>query len=232
MRLGSEHVTKVNVRIIAATNKDLQKEVDLGNFRRDLYFRLKAVTLAIPPLRERRDDISEMIHKFSDELRIKNKIPDLRLSPDAMDLLINYYWPGNVRELKNVLESAVALSRNGNLQSGDFLPLLSASPSGDSVKHLPVHIHKDPDELDREMIYRALIEIKKDLMDLKRIANDTFQETGREVETDEIIPMEQLEKRAIINALNHTKWNRKEAARLLGIGERTLYRKLKEYEIH
>ncbi len=232
MRLGSEHVTKVDVRLIAATNKDLQKEVDLNNFRRDLYFRLKAVTLSIPPLRERKEDITSLINKFREELSTKNKISDLTLSPDATDLLINYYWPGNVRELKNVLESAAALSGTDKLQSSDFLPLLSAAPPGEGNKNLPVHIHKDPGELDREMIYRALIEIKKDLMDLKRIANDTVQQNGKEVEMDEIIPMDQLEKKAIINALNHTKWNRKEAARLLGIGERTLYRKLKEYEIH
>ena len=232
MRLGSEHITKADVRLIAATNKDLQREVDLGNFRKDLYFRLKAVTLSIPPLRERKEDISALIDKFLDEVRTKSKISNLTLSTNARDLLINYYWPGNVRELKNVLESAAALSKNGDLQSGDFLPLLSTSPTGDGNKHLPVHIHKDPDELDREMIYRALIEIKRDLMDLKKIANETLNETGREVEVDEIIPMDQLEKRAIINALNQTKWNRKETARLLGIGERTLYRKLKEYEIH
>jgi transcriptional regulator of acetoin/glycerol metabolism len=81
------------------------------------------------------------------------------------------------------------------------------------------------------MIYRALIEIKKDLMDLKQIANETVQDSDNEVKTGEVIPIDQLEKKAIINALIHTKWNRKEAARLLGIGERTLYRKLKEYDI-
>lgn len=231
MRLGSEKVTKADVRLITATNKDLQEEVDLTNFRKDLYFRLKAVTLSIPPLRERREDIAPLINKFLDELIQKNNIPDLTVSSDANDLLINYYWPGNTRELKNVLESAAALSKNGNLQSDDFLPLLSTAPEFSRAKNLPVHIHKDPEELDREMIYRALIEIKKDLMDLKQIANGTLQDQGKEVEIDEVISMDKLEKKAIINALNHTKWNRKEAARLLGIGERTLYRKLKEYDI-
>lgn len=231
MKLGSENVTKVDVRLIAATNKNLQTEVDKHNFRKDLYFRLKAVTLSIPPLRERREDISSLITMFIDEVQQKNNIADLTLSPDANDLLLNYYWPGNVRELKNVLESAAALSKNGRLQSDDFLPLLSTAPGDNGVKNLPVHIHKDPEELDREMIYRALIEIKKDLMDLKNIANETLQDSDKEIEVDEVVSMDELEKKAIIKALNHTKWNRKEAARLLGMAERTLYRKLKEYDI-
>jgi transcriptional regulator with GAF, ATPase, and Fis domain len=231
MRLGSEKVTKVDVRLIAATNKDLQREVDNNNFRKDLYFRLKAVTLSIPPLRERREDISSLIDKFISELPQRNNVTKLTISSDAADLLINYYWPGNVRELKNVIGSAAALSKNTELQREDFLHLLSAAPESSAISNLPVHIHKDPEELNREMIYRALIEIKKDLMDLKRIANETVQSSGKEVEIDEVIPIDQLEKKAIINALNSTKWNRKEAARLLGIAERTLYRKLKEYEI-
>lgn len=231
MRLGSENVTKVDIRLIAATNKDLQNEVNQNNFRNDLYFRLKAVSLSIPPLRERREDIAPLITKFLDELSQKNNVLDLTVSSDADDLLINYYWPGNTRELKNVLESATALSKTGKLQSEDFLPLLSSAPEFPETKNLPVHIRKDPEELDREMIYRALIEIKKDLIDLKQIANGTLPDQGKEVKINEIIPMDQLEKNAIINALNHTKWNRKEAARLLGIGERTLYRKLKEYDL-
>jgi transcriptional regulator with GAF, ATPase, and Fis domain len=231
MRLGSEYVTKVDVRLITATNKDLQKEVDQNNFRKDLYFRLKAVSLSIPPLRERREDIAPLINKFLAELMQKYKVSDLTVSSDANDLLINYYWPGNARELKNVLESAAALSKSGKLQSDDFVPLLSPAPEYSRSKNLPVHISKGSEELDREMIYRALIEIKKDLIDLKQIAKGTLQDQSKEVEIDEVIPMDKLEKRAIINALSHTKWNRKEAARLLGIGERTLYRKLKEYDI-
>jgi transcriptional regulator with PAS, ATPase and Fis domain len=234
MRIGSESVTKVDVRIIAATNKDLEKEVDSKKFRNDLYFRLKAVTLNIPPLRKRRGDILELSNHFLKNYSQLNKIPEPKLTKDATELLINYDWPGNIRELKNVIESAVALSKTGLLDVDSFIPLLSTALPDEELRNLPVHINRPPDLLDREMIYRALIEIKKDLIDLKQLAlrNESEISGQNPYENEsEIIPLDQLEKQAITNALKHTQYNRRKAAKLLNISERTLYRKLKEYGI-
>ena len=233
MRLGGETVTKVDVRIIAATNKDLQRDVDSKKFRNDLYFRLKAVTLNIPPLRNRRGDILELAETFLKNYSVNNRIPPPKLTKEAVELLINYDWPGNIRELKNVVESAVALSKTGTLDTESFIPLLTTTQSSDEFRYLPIHLNRPPESLDREIIYRALIEIKKDLIDLKQLAFKTNGNANQtfDIPVDEIIPLEELEKRAILNALNFCKHNKRKTANLLKISERTLYRKLKDYGI-
>jgi len=234
MKIGSETVTKVDVRIIAASNKDLQKEVDAKRFRNDLYFRLKAVTLNIPPLRQRTEDINLLISHFTKQYSKSNNIEEPKIPASTLDLLNEYTWPGNVRELKNVIETAVTLSKNGILTPELFLPLLSSSQSDKDYRNLPVHLNRSPESIDREMILGALIEIKKDLMELKRIAyrNDyEYQDSEEKFELDEIAPLVVLEKEAIQKALSFTNGNKRKAAKLLAISERTLYRKLKEYEI-
>ncbi len=234
MPVGSETVKKVDVRIIAASNRDLQKEVDAKRFRQDLYFRLKAVTLVIPPLRERKEDIPELVEYFLKQYSEKNNIPLPELTRDAMELLMDYPWPGNIRELKNTLESAVALSKDGILDSEAFLPLLTSRQIEEDPRHLPVHVHKSADSMDREMILGALIEIKKDLNELKGFAyknQNTEINNPEDVEMEEIIPLDELEKNAIKKALKFTKGNKRKAAQLLKISERTLYRKIKEYGI-
>ena len=233
MRLGSETVTKVDVRIIAASNKDLQREVDAKKFRKDLYFRLKAVSLNIPPLRNRPEDIVALLNHFLKLYAKTNNIPEPKITGSAYDLLTNYYWPGNIRELKNTIETAAALNKDDILDADDFTHLISVADEYSNNRNLPVHLHRSPEALDREMIYRALIEIKKDLMDLKSMAwhygNDYQPEHESKVE--EIVPIEKLEKEAIENALKFTRGNKRKAAKLLKISERTLYRKLKEYDI-
>lgn len=234
MRIGSETVTKVDVRIIAATNKDLQREVDSKKFRNDLYFRLKAVSLHIPPLRERRGDISELISHFIKYYSNNNRRTSPQITKEAENFLINYNWPGNIRELKNTLETAIALSKTGLLDVDSFIPLLTERRVDDELRNLPVHINRSAESLDREMIYRALIEIKKDLIDLKQIAaknQNDLNNTQAQLNINEVVSLEDVEKQAILNAINYTKFNRRKAARLLGISERTLYRKLKDYGI-
>lgn len=232
MRIGSERVTTVNVRIIAATNKSLQEEVEKKHFRNDLYFRLKAVTLTIPPLRDRREDILPLANYFFRSYSEKNNLPEFEFNNDVADLLLNYDWPGNVRELKNTIESVLALSKSGKISADSFSLLLSPHQAFTESQNLPVHLDKPSDALDREMIYRALIEIKKDVNDLKTIASMNLNNIEQtKIIDDEIIPINELEKRAIKNALTQTKWNKKLTAKLLNISERTLYRKLKEYEI-
>ncbi|MGK9368824.1 sigma-54 interaction domain-containing protein [Melioribacter sp. Ez-97] len=235
MPIGSETVTKVDVRIIAATNKDLQKEVDAKKFRNDLYFRLKAVTLYIPPLRKRKEDILDLANHFLKKFAENNQIKVPLFTKGAEELLVNYNWPGNIRELKNVVETAAALCRNGVIDDDLLKPLLVPEAVEDlTPRNLPVHLNRSPEALDREMIYRALIEIKKDLIELKNIALNNAPENNHgstTIHPDEVVPLDELEKRAIINAIKFTGNNRRKAARLLKISERTLYRKLKEYGI-
>ena len=231
MKIGSETVTKVDVRIIAATNKDLQREVDAKKFRNDLYFRLKAVTLNVPQLRARLGDIMELANHFLKNYSINNNISGTFITKGAEEVLINYNWPGNIRELKNVIETAAALSKSGIIDSDSIKPLLNEKRSDEELRNLPVYLNRSVESLDREMIYRALIEIKKDLMDLKQIAvkNQREESSHLNINTNEIIKLDNIEKQAIINAVNFTKHNKRKAAKLLGISERTLYRKLKEY---
>jgi transcriptional regulator with GAF, ATPase, and Fis domain len=232
--LGSERTKKVDVRIIAATNKDLQMEVDSKRFRNDLYFRLKAVTLYIPPLRERKDDITLLLDHFLELYSEKNKIDKPKITKEAYTLLNDYYWPGNVRELKNVIETAAALDTRGMLSPNSFLNLLSTPKVEKNIRNLPMPLHKTSESLDRDIILGALIEIKKDLNELKNFAyNSNIQNTPEEdlPIIAEIVPISILEKDAIIKALAFTKQNKRNAAKLLGLSERTLYRKIKEYKI-
>lgn len=229
MRIGAETVTKVDVRIIAATNKDLQKEVDSKRFREDLFFRLKAVTFNIPPLRKRIGDIEEFAMFFLKSYSEGNHITTPRITKEAMDILINYPWPGNVRELKNAVETAIALNKNGVLDEFSFLPLLREIEKDiPNQRNLPVFLNKTPEDADRELMYRALFEIKKDLIELKDLIYRRQEEISN---NDEVIPLAEVEKNAIIKALEKTRGNKRMAARLLNISERTFYRKMKGYEI-
>ncbi|MFZ1291087.1 MAG: sigma-54 dependent transcriptional regulator [Melioribacteraceae bacterium] len=232
--LGSETTKKVDVRIIAATNKDLQTEVDSKRFRKDLYFRLKAVTLYIPPLRERKEDVILLLNYFLKNYAEHHKIESPRITNESYELLNNYFWPGNIRELKNVIETAAALNKTGILSEDSFVNLLSKPRIEEETKNLPIHLQRSSESLDREMILGALIEIKKDLNELKNFAyrsNIPQKSEEANYDLDEIIPITKLEKDAIKKALSFTKESKRKAAILLGISERTLYRKIKEYGI-
>jgi len=227
MRIGAETVTNVDVRIIAATNKDLQNEVDAKRFREDLYFRLKAVTINIPPLRKRVGDIEEFALHFLKLYSEANHISIPRITVEGMEVLRNYSWPGNIRELKNTIETAVALNRNGTLDDLSFLPLLMETRNDSrNNRNLPVFLNKTPEDADRELIYRALFEIKKDLIELKDII---YRRQDEIANNDEIQSLADVEKNAINKALERTHGNKRMAARLLNISERTFYRKMKDY---
>ncbi len=235
MKIGAETVTKVDVRIIAATNKDLQREVESRRFREDLYFRLKAVTLNIPPLRKRKSDIPLLVQYFLDAYCLSNKIIKPEITNEAMDILMNYPWPGNIRELKNTIETAVALNVNGKLDWNSFSSFVSTNEEKyNEPRNLPIYLRKSPEEADRELLYRALFEIKKDIMELKDLLYQRQFEIynqGQESEVQKIIPLDQMEKKAIQDALQNTGGNKRNAAKLLNISERTLYRKIKEYAL-
>lgn len=233
MKLGAETVVRVDVRIIAATNKDLQKEVDARRFREDLFFRLKAVSLNIPPLRKRKNDIEDLAKHFAKNYCDNNKVvcPDFTIG--AIEILKNYSWPGNIRELKNTIETAIALNRGKTLSEEMFSDLVSDYVDFDEQRQLPVFLRKSPEDADRELMYRALFEIKKDIMELKDLITHRFnvEDFNRSGNGDDVLSIRDLEKDAIIKALDKTKGSKRKAARLLNISERTLYRKLKEYDI-
>ena len=233
MRIGAETVTKVDVRIIAATNKDLKEEVDRRQFREDLYFRLKAVNLSIPPLRKRREDIELLVNYFLEGYTTANKIELPIITQEAMAMLMEYDWPGNVRELKNAVETAIAINRNRVLDVDSFSQLFMEKENFSLNRNLPVFLRKTPEDADREILYRALFEIKKDLIELK----DLVIQTGREANIKNEEPkknqfsLDELEKETIIAALDKTRGNKRKASKLLNISERTLYRKIKQYEL-
>jgi transcriptional regulator with PAS, ATPase and Fis domain len=233
MRIGAETVTKVDVRIIAATNKDLQEEVNRRRFREDLFFRLKAVSLFIPPLRKRKGDIPLLVKYFLENYTSLNKITLPKITDEAMDILLEHNWPGNVRELKNAIETAVALNRDGVIDVDSFSKLIDREDENISSRNLPVFLRKSPEDADREILYRALFEIKKDLIELK----DLILETGRDniVKGEEpkknLFSLDIIERDTIKAALDKTRGNKRKASKLLNISERTLYRKIKQYDL-
>jgi transcriptional regulator with PAS, ATPase and Fis domain len=232
MRIGAETVTRVDVRIIAATNKDLQEEVDRRRFREDLYFRLKAVTLNIPPLRSRKEDIESLADYFLKRYSEANKIETPRITREAMNMLIDYNWPGNVRELKNSIETAVALNRDGVLDVDSFSQLFIQTENQSFNRNLPVFLRKTPEDADREILYRALFEIKKDLIELKDLVIQTGRETSvKEEDKQNQFSLDEIERDTIKAALDKTRGNKRKASKLLNISERTLYRKIKQYDL-
>ncbi len=233
MRIGAETVTKVDVRIIAATNKDLQEEVNSRRFREDLFFRIKAVSLTIPPLRKRKGDIPLLVNYFLENYTSLNKISLPKITDEAMDVLLEYNWPGNVRELKNAIETAVTLNRDGVIDVDSFSELMVREDENVSSRNLPVFLRKTPEDADREIFYRALFEIKKDLIELK----DLVLQNGREsiVKGEEpkknLFALDIIERDTIKAALDKTRGNKRKASKLLNISERTLYRKIKQYDL-
>jgi DNA-binding NtrC family response regulator len=148
-------------------------------------------------------------------------------------MLVEYDWPGNVRELKNSVETAVALNRNGVLDVDSFSQLFMQKENPSLNRNLPVFLRKTPEDADREILYRALFEIKKDLIELK----DLVVQTGREAAVKHEEPkknqfsLDELEKETIKAALDKTRGNKRKASKLLNISERTLYRKIKQYDL-
>ncbi len=235
LRLGAETVIKVDVRFITATNKDLTVEVAKKRFREDLYYRLRTVMIEIPPLRKRKEDIPILVDKFLEEFCERNKIPKLEITSETYDFLMEYSWPGNVRELKNAVESAAALNKTGTLKIEDFEKYLIPIKFDDKDRSLPVFLNKPSDVVDREFIYRALFEIKKDLMEIKEAIlnkHHKVEEVIPETENLSIVSVKDQEKEAIKNALIRANFDKKKAAEILGISLRTLYRRLKELQMN
>ena len=266
VRIGGSTPISVDIRVIAATNRDLQKAVDQREFRLDLYHRLKVVELDIPPLRRRAEDIPLLIEHFTSELTEGNKSRLEGFSAAAIDLLQNYAWPGNVRELRNLIEHLVFLAPRALVEPEDLLPHLGNEP----MRHLPVPTNKTPDQSERELIYFALLDLKREVAELRAtvernapppVEPAVVQPVAPEESSQSIYPAEDapynpadsqrpaairipenaaieplptlkdMEREAIEEALDRVGGNRRKAAAILGISTRTLYRKLKEYDL-
>ena len=249
MRVGSSTAKRVDVRVIAATNKDLEHEVYNKNFRPDLFYRLRSINIRIPPLRDRREDVPVFFAKFAKDFAEKNKITFLGIDSDAMELLTQYYWPGNVRELRNVVESMLVIENGRQLTADDVRKYLKGSNTNGEERNLPVYIPNNTEFGERELIYRALVDLKTDIVDMKNLLINVVggstalvrREAGSAAEIqngaivrprapeEENISLEEMERRMIIGSLQKYEGNRRLAAQALKISERTLYRKIKEY---
>jgi DNA-binding NtrC family response regulator len=305
-RVGGEEPIKVDVRIIAATNQDLRQLVTLGEFRKDLYYRLNVLHIELPPLRARPADIPLLVRRFIREVTERNDRPFVGMSAEAMEILQRYRWPGNIRELRNLVESMVVLNPGREIQAAD-IPREVRSPGRGSSDLLPVRVARAESQSgdaglrpQLEFIFRTLVEMRMDMDDLRK----EFEEyrSGHEIsgpphvgvlggvtgfdgprvqglealdvmelaqegevpgdespdpptvgdgdeasvsggslggaEGDDGIvvyrpgmTMEDMEREAIVAALREVDGNRRKAAELLGIGERTLYRKIRKFDL-
>ncbi|WP_149914530.1 sigma 54-interacting transcriptional regulator [Sphingobacterium cavernae] len=174
IRVGSSKVQKTNVRVVAATNVDVYNAVQKGKFREDLYYRLNTVPLRIPSLRERKEDIFLLFRKFVVDFADKYRTPSVQLTPDAQELLANYSWPGNVRQLKNVAEQIAILEKERTLDAAILSRYIPVEPSQSS---LPVFV-KDQSKEDfseRDILYKVLFDMKKDMVDLKKLVVELIQ---------------------------------------------------------
>jgi DNA-binding NtrC family response regulator len=240
-RVGSSMQRKVNVRVVAATNKDLELEVRQKRFRADLFYRLRSVNIFIPPLRDRVEDIPVLFNHFVDEITERDGIKFGGISPDAMEILRSFNWPGNVRELRNVAESMLVLQKGRRIEVDDVRGMLKKHQPVADDRSLPVPLGRSVEQAERELILRALLDIKGNLMDLRTALLEHLQSSGdgRREQQDSLavqapadrssLSLEEMERRMITEALERYKGNRRVAARMLNISERTLYRKIKEY---
>ncbi len=278
IRVGSSKVQKTDVRVIAASNKELLEYTHNGRFREDLYYRLNTVPIRVPALRDRKEDIFLLFRKFATDFSDRYKSPPVQLTDDAKDVLINYTWPGNVRELKNIAEQISVLSKEKTITADQLRAFLPEH----NYSRLPVlvggsgSVSQTEFANEREILYKLFFDMKKDVNELKKMFFDLLQNpsmaqhapmynqdngnnnikeldvTGnnngynqsspavimhndkniqQHEDVEESLSIVDKEKELIIKALKKHRGKRRDASLDLGISERTLYRKLKEYDI-
>jgi transcriptional regulator with PAS, ATPase and Fis domain len=274
MRVGASKVIKTNVRVVAATNENMMDAISSGKFREDLYYRLSTVPIQLPALRDRKDDIHLLFRKFAHDFAEKYRMPAIKLIEESVALLVSNSWPGNIRQLKNLVEQLSVIETTREIDSITLGTYLSQKRQSTGLV-----LQKDAQKNDfseRELMYKFLFDMKKDLTELKKLVVDILGKDGKvplsEHQTDyvnqiysevqnEIVPpnrslpeaghtievsrpafeehqeveeslsLEDREKELIKKALEKHRGKRKYAAQELGISERTLYRKIKEYNL-
>jgi len=257
MRVGDSHTRRTDVRVIAATNKNLGELVQKSQFRQDLYFRLKTVTIEIPPLRHRIDDLALLVERFALEFTRGNDIPYRGFIPEAIRRMKQYDWPGNVRELKNFVESILVMERGERITVEMVEKKFGVARPIAPNENLPVLIHQSPEQAERELILRQLLLLRQDVETIKAMIGqrdatvqpvpfyqkNSVDRLPREMQIDENshysirndaigdMNLEELEKEAISRTLQYFNNNRRSAAKSLGMSERTLYRKIDQYDL-
>jgi transcriptional regulator with GAF, ATPase, and Fis domain len=237
MRVGSSTPKHTDVRVIAATNRSLEYEVQQKRFRADLYFRLRSVNIQLPPLRNRKEDIPALVEQFVGEVTAKNKIQFSGFTDDATELLMSYRWPGNVRELKNAIESMLVLEGGKRLDGDDIRKYVRMQQTVITDRSLPVVANITVEQAERELIYRALLDLKSNIIELKNLIAEKLSPTNGDSalhdpqNANSVLTIDEMERRMIQTALDRNKGNRRRAARELHISERSLYRKIKDYGI-
>lgn len=282
IKVGSSEVMKTNIRVVAATNKDMQQAVKDGKFREDLYYRLSTVQINIPPLRERDNDILLLIRKFTTDFADRYRMPQVVFDDSARQALVNYRWPGNVRQLKNIIEQIALFEAGNTIGRGVIVNYLPEIGSG----YKPAVIDKAQFDYnqERELLFKMLFQLQKELEQVKEMVGNGTAATHHEVRLDvddthdmtpinqvpavskhrhsniddvqvhdlqatdfelvddnahpryslddeQKLKLEDIERDTIVRALERNRGRRKNAARDLGISERTLYRKIKEYNL-
>lgn len=292
IKVGSSKVLKTDVRIIAATNENIQQAIYKGKFREDLFYRLSTVPINIPPLRDRKEDVHLLFRKFAADFAEKYRMPTIQLSTDAVNALVSYSWPGNIRQLKNITEQISVIEKERGITAEILIRYL---PEKAVNSNLPMVIGNQEgannvsgDFSEREILYKVLFDLRQDMTEMKKLvidllendkagsinttertamisrlhqdvdntrlhnkevrptdpmsvqnhgspgdSNFSFSEPFQEhVEVEESLSLEIREVELIKKALDKHNGKRKYAARELGISERTLYRKIKEYDIN
>jgi transcriptional regulator with PAS, ATPase and Fis domain len=281
IKVGSSKVLKTNVRVVAATNVNLDKAIQEGKFREDLFYRLNSVPIRIPPLRNRAEDIYLLFRKFANDFADKYRMPAIKLTDDAKELLMRYRWPGNIRQLKNITEQISVIEANREIDAEALRPYIPFNEGGSLpaiIGNSQSHVDQGTFNSEREILYKVLFDMKKDMNDLKSLVLDLIQEGGptnisgeheqiiqnlyktaggdivqttkpasppqfvssstpshhiedMEEFVEESFSLADKEKEMIMKALEKYNGKRKLAAQELGISERTLYRKIREFEL-
>ena len=255
MKVGSSKAIKTDVRVVAATNVNIPNAIKNGKFREDLYYRLNTVSVFIPPLRERIEDISLLFRKFASDFADKYNTPSIRLDEEAMNVITTYNWPGNIRQLKNFVAQLSVIEEERNISA---YTILNTLPENKNTSNSPMLFEdKNKAELsEREILYKVLFDMKRDLTELKKITFDIIQNRGISTESTEVlknvsenemtiisdnneniidiqepISLVEQERNLIKKSLEKHNGKRKLSAAELGISERTLYRKIKEFKL-
>ncbi len=258
--VGSSLVKKTDVRIVAATNVNMDRAISDGKFREDLYYRLNSILITIPPLRERGEDATLLFRKFALDMSEKYKMPPIRLTEDAKAVLMHYSWPGNIRQLRNVAENMSVTAEEREITAEVLRQYIPEERPHNQLVVSDPQVKEHSFENEREILYQILFDLRRDVTELKKTVNEqlkgqscdlsdrkglpafnshyvdpqTFAE-AEEVrdgeETKPILSLEEQEREAIGRVLEQNKGNRKLTAEQLGISERTLYRKIKEYDL-
>ena len=268
IRVGGQKIMKTDVRIVAATNVNMQKAVSEGRFREDLYYRLNTIPVKMPALRERGEDILLLFRLFTMQMAEKYNIPRITLTDDAKRLLLKYKWPGNVRQLKNITEQISVLSEKREIDANRLRHFIPEDPESTQLAMIPNQGNHSY-ESERELLYKILYELRGNVSEMRREMNDMRKQMNEqktktpvdtyaqpyhalapanysgaatpmrgnrieEVEAEEIkatdsLNLNDLGRQLVERALDRNGGNRKKAAKELGISDRTLYRRIKQY---